>query len=311
MIKTLLIHPDELTEKRADEFCRAGVDVIGLHPTGGKNAADSLAALVEKLGTREYRDVIDYAIGRGLKIEYCMHAFSYLLPRDLFGKHPEYFRVGEDGKRTSEYNLCASSPEAVDILSDNAVKLAKSLYRSRDRFYFWADDADKRKCNCDKCKNLSFADQQIIVLGAVARKLRKVFPDAGVSYLAYFSALDVPKTAKEDGVFLEYAPFLKWTKGDDGEKTKIPALLGYFGKENSRVLEYWYDNSLFSHWRKPPVRFTPDEEKIRRDADFYAKCGFEEIASFACFLGDDYEELYGKPDFAPFVRAIERATKKK
>lgn len=39
-----------------------------------------------------------------------------------------------------------------------------------------------------------------------------------------------------------------------------------------------------------------------RDIAFYREKGFEYISSFACFLGEDYEALYGAPDIAPFAR---------
>ena len=32
--------------------------------------------------------------------------------------------------------------------------------------------------------------------------------------------------------------------------------------------------------------------------------GFEHISSFACFLGDDYEDLYGEVDIKPFGKAF-------
>ena len=75
-------------------------------------------------------------------------------------------------------------------------------------------------------------------------------------------------------------------------------LLDFFGKDDAKVLEYWYDNSLFSKWKKPPVSFTPDSEAILRDYAFYRDLGFKNLSSFACFLGADYVELYGEPDLS-------------
>ena len=42
-----------------------------------------------------------------------------------------------------------------------------------------------------------------------------------------------------------------------------------------------------------------------RDIAQYRKDGFDRISVFACFLGKDYEELYGKADIGDFAKAAE------
>ena len=66
------------------------------------------------------------------------------------------------------------------------------------------------------------------------------------------------------------------------------------------MLEYWYDNSLFSRWKKPPKQMFPKNHLIPADLAFYRSLGFEDIASFACFLGEDYEALYGDFDLSAY-----------
>ncbi|MCQ2399118.1 MAG: hypothetical protein MJ072_01260, partial [Clostridia bacterium] len=72
-------------------------------------------------------------------------------------------------------------------------------------------------------------------------------------------------------------------------------LLDFFGKKNSKVLEYWMDNSLFSNYEKPPKPFHLESSVMKEDVAFYDSLGFETITSFGCFLGEDYEELHGAP----------------
>ena len=79
------------------------------------------------------------------------------------------------------------------------------------------------------------------------------------------------------------------------EVAPLRALLDYFGAKDARVLDYWMDNSLFSGWKKPPKPFSLDEETMRRDVEFYASLGFENITAFGCYLGPDYQSLYGEP----------------
>ena len=54
---SMLIHPDELSEAWIDRLSRAGIDTLGLHPVGGRHAAESLKDLLRRLKTAEYRAV--------------------------------------------------------------------------------------------------------------------------------------------------------------------------------------------------------------------------------------------------------------
>ena len=143
------------------------------------------------------------------------------------------------------------------------------------------------------------------MLGAI----KKNIPDARLAYLAYIDSILPPESIKADnGIFLEYAPFEKYTAKDvdaayriERELAAIPYLLEFFGRKDSKVLEYWYDNSMLSKWKKPPAPFVPDRDKMRSDIAEYVSIGFEEIATFACFLGEDYEALYGSVDIEPFT----------
>ena len=74
-------------------------------------------------------------------------------------------------------------------------------------------------------------------------------------------------------------------------------------------MEYWYDNSLYSKWQKPPKKFTADIETMNNDIEYYINKGFSHISTFACYLGDDYEELHGDVDITPFKKAITKYLK--
>jgi hypothetical protein len=237
---------------------------------------------------------------------------SYLLPRTLFDTHPEYFRVNKDGEKTNDYNFCVSNAEALQLVAKNAAELATSLYRSSHDFYFWLDDGWKSSCSCEKCRELSASDQQVIALNAMLRQIKKDNPDAQMAFLAYCETMEPPcAVVPDEGIFLEYAPFAKYTaKGESAlEKIKkendmLHPLMEKFGACNAKILEYWYDNSLFSGWKKPPKRFMLDEEAMQKDISTAKEKGFRYISTFACFLGNDYEELFGSPDYTPFGRAV-------
>lgn len=310
MVTSLLIHPDELTKTWIDRMADAGVSVLGIHPVGGRNAVQSLAELLELTKSQQFRALIDYTCDRGLQIEYEFHAAGYLLPRELFQQHPEYFRVNADGVRTPDWNFCVSNEAAMQIVAERAMTVIKSLYRSRPWYYLWMDDRRGSRCRCERCRSFSSSDQQVLVLNRIAKELRQWKPEAKLAYLAYVDNVVPPTVQPEENLFLEYAPFEKYvaTCPDREEKIRIEqeslqGLMEVFGKQDMKVLEYWYDNSMFSKWTKPPKEFKLDEAAMIRDITAYKALGAQQIASFACYLGPDYEALYEPVDIRAYTRA--------
>ena len=43
---------------------------------------------------------------------------------------------------------------------------------------------------------------------------------------------------------------------------------------------------------------------MEKDAAFYAGLGFEELTSFGCYLGPDYDALFGRYDLTEYGRII-------
>ena len=123
-MKKLLIHPEELSREWVDRLVQQGVEILGIHPVGGKHSEASAKRLLLQMEDPKFRALVDYAYEKGLQVEYELHAASFLLDRSLFTTHPEYFRL-ENGKRTALCNFCVTNPEALEILTDNAVELAK------------------------------------------------------------------------------------------------------------------------------------------------------------------------------------------
>ena len=86
----------------------------------------------------------------------------------------------------------------------------------------------------------------------------------------------------------------------EDDKRNLDNLINFFGKKDFKVLEYWYDNSLFSKYTKPPKKLDVNNTLVKEDVKFYKSLGAEYMSFFACFLGDDYEEIYGEADLSEF-----------
>ena len=301
---SLLIHPEELSEEWIDRLVQNRIPTLGLHPVGGKHAHRSLADLMERMDDPAFCALLDKAHERGLRIEYEMHAARFLLPADEFEAHPEWFRMNDEGQRTPDYNCCASNDEALDAMAEKAAQTAKKLRHGTHRYFLWLDDAKDAACRCSACRALSPSDQQLKILNRIVARLRKDDPEATLAYLAYFRCVQPPQQIKPAlGIFLEYAPFERdfhRPLREQEQALPLPRLLAVFGAKTAKALDYWYDNSLFSKWKKPPQPFAVDREVLKDDAAFYRSLGIEDLSSFACYLGKDYEELYGAPDVSAF-----------
>lgn len=306
--KGIVVHPDEVGRTWRETILSSDICLIGIHPVGGEGSHERVKALAEEGLPAESRENFDVLKAAGAGVEYELHAASLLLPRSLFGTHPEYFRTDEAGRRNPDHNCCPSNPDALEIIAENAAALAKALPSSTHRYSFWLDDVRGGICRCASCRTLSASDQALLIYNAVARGIRCSDPLGRESYLAYCNASEPPrKVVPEDGIYLEYAPFdrdpfLPMTDEKNASSAdNARELASFFGAGTGKVLEYWLDNSKYSGWKKPPKKLVPDPEVIRRDLAFYDSLGFRTVTTFACFLGPDYEALWGRPDLGGYA----------
>ena len=309
--KGLLVHPDELGDLWLDRLRGSAIKIVGLHPVGGKKAHESLEELYSAVKSGAFAARFEELKKMGIELEYEVHAMSWLLPRTLFEEHPEWFRQNEEGERVADFNLCASSREALAYVGERAADLARVLTPTTHRYHLWIDDVRDSFCHCPACRALSPSDQALRIYNALLAGLRTVDAEATQCYLAYQKTLPVP-TAEQpsEGIFLEYAPFDRdmyrplsdtTCEKNEREAASLPALLDFFGKKGAKVLEYWLDNSLFSRWKKPPVAFALDVPVMKEDLRLYEELGFEDVTVFACYLGEDYEALYSTPDIKAYT----------
>ncbi|MBQ8719485.1 MAG: DUF4838 domain-containing protein [Clostridia bacterium] len=310
----IVIHPEELTDRMIEILADTPINVLGLHPVGGASSKASLERLIELAKDEKFQENLTRVRSLGIKIEYEAHALAYLLPREMFADEPELFRMNAAGERSADYNLCVSNERALSIVSDRAESLSRILKSDTGRYYLWSDDQKDAFCCCPRCSRLTHSDQAMMIYNAILRGVRRHDPEAKCCYLAYSDAIEPPTSVKPDeGIFLEYAPIRRDTNcplSDEGCEVNhkfravIAPLIEFFGKTDATALDYWLDNSLFSGWKKPPKFLEITPETVTADKRFYEECGFEAITTFACYLSDDYIDLYGTPPIKDYAEAL-------
>jgi hypothetical protein len=241
-----------------------------------------------------------------LEVEYELHAMKELLPRRLFERNPEFFRMDERGRRQPDANLCVHSPAALDLAAENAVAIARTLRPTTGRYFYWGDDG-KPWCRCPRCRELSDSDQATLLENHLLGALRGHDPRASLAHLAYLNSLSPPTRVKpESGVFLEYAPIKRRydlpyeEQSEPGQPDALAALddnLAVFPAGTAQVLEYWLDVSRFSKWRRPAVRLPWRRDVLEADLATYASRGIRHVTSFAVYVDADYRRRYGEPEF--------------
>ena len=310
MERTLLIHPRELDDAWVRQAIELRLDGLGLHPVGGAQAHAALEDMLGLFDDPAYMKRLETLESAGVRVTYEMHALRYLMPKSMLENNPDWRRTDAAGARVDDRNFCPSRAGALCYLSDSAEKLWRRLPFQPRRAALWLDDGQDAFCHCPRCKGLSPSDQQLIALQAILRGIRRVRPDATLAYLAYYETLPAPtRRDLREGLYLQFAPYqrdLTRPLTDPGsaenrsQTEHLHDLLGFFGTGGATALDYWYDNSLLSHYTKPPRRLTPENDVVRADRAFYASLGFQRISSFACYLGPDYRALYGPPDLSAF-----------
>jgi hypothetical protein len=297
----VVLLPDDLTLPDWPERARkAGLTTIGIHHQNSPQAVVDWART--DAGGRFHEDCRKL----GLEVEYELHAMKELLPRGLFARNPDLFRMNEKGERTADANCCVHSDRALAVIAENAVRVAEALRPTTGRYFFWGDDGQPW-CSCPECRDLSPSEQALVVENRVLRALKKADPRARLAHLAYLNTVPPPRKLKPDeGVFLEYAPIerrydLPFERQQDPKRadglSALDANLEVFPRETVQVLEYWLDVSRFSGWKRPAVKLPWNREVFRADVAAYRRRGVRHITTFAAWIDADYEQRFGDLGF--------------
>lgn len=140
---------------------------------------------------------------RGFRLEIGGHNTWQFVSRDLFETDPTLFRE-VDGVRRADGNFCSSNPKAVQMVIDGVGRLIKQI-PSVACFHLWFEDTFGGSwCSCEKCRDLSPAQQMLNVIGAVA----KAYPQLHVDFILYHDSGDISSIQQQlpSNISAYYAP---------------------------------------------------------------------------------------------------------
>ncbi len=239
---------------------------------------------------------------RGLEVEGGGHALVELLPRDLFGTHPEYFPVGADG-RSDLGNVCGSSAQALAIVRERA-RAARGAIPGSAGIHLWGLDlVGGGWCRCAGCAPLSASDQLLRVCNEAAGT---VGDDERVFHLAYHDTIEAPRRVTPDPrVWAEFAPRERcYTHALDDAScpTNVPyrvALEEHVERFGGRVdvFEYYGDAILFGGCAVPLTGV------IARDLEYYQRAG---VRGVSCLTFGQYSLWAYGVNLEAFARAAHR-----
>jgi hypothetical protein len=213
---------------------------------------------------------------RGLEVEGGGHALVELLPRALFATHPEYFPLAPDGQRSDLGNACASSRDALAVVTARA-RIARAHIPGAAGFHLWGLDLlGGGWCACAGCAALSPSDQALRVCNAAADGL-----DGRVFHLAYHDTLEAPRTVRpHPRVWAEFAPRERCYAHALDEpscatnrpyRSALEAHLEWFDGR-VEVFEYYGDAILFGGCAVPLTRV------VAGDLAYYARAGVRGVS---------------------------------
>ena len=297
----VVVYPNDITSVGLEEWENrirlSGINLIGLHAATVNDPIDTLEAFVRSTTGQSF---LKLCSRMGVDVEYELHALQFILPRDLYDSHPEYFRQDPEGERQQQYNMCFTSAEAVEAMRPQIENLLEWMKPTTHRYFFWTDDKQGKFCFCDECSGYSPSEQALIYENRLLEMLREYDPEATLAHLAYHQTVEPPvKVRADEGIFLEFAPINR------DYSLPLPMESSLALKENllafpacsQHILEYWLDESMFSGWKRDRLVPMPfKEEECARDIWDYRRLGSSDMTTFATWLYGDYIEKYGSTD---------------
>ena len=223
-----------------------------------------------------------YATGHG------GHSFFYFVsPDEYFKTHPEYFSMDENGNRVNDRQLCLTNS---DVLRLVIAGVKEWLESDPDANIVTVTQNDwQGGCLCDKCKAVceeeggAFSGAIIRFVNAVAKEIKKEYPDVWIDTYAYQYTRSAPtKTKPADNVIVRLASIeccFSHPHSEECEERFSPSYLDGSSNTFAEDVEAWsqicdnlwiYDYNLNTVFRS---MIFPDFDNLRANYAYYAENG--------------------------------------
>ncbi len=122
-------------------------------------------------------------------------------PEKYADTHPEYYRLGSDGKRFrpsseespyGQWVFCSRNTECIDRLSENLIQWITDN-PVVDIVALWPMDGINEQCCCEKCAPYSKVENYTYFMNEVALRVSKVHPEMKMDMLLYTNLWECPE----------------------------------------------------------------------------------------------------------------------
>ncbi|MCD9021671.1 DUF4838 domain-containing protein [Cohnella silvisoli] len=145
---------------------------------------------------KAFEPVIREIKKRGMRYEFGGHGVERLVDREWFEQKP-YLFIEKNGQRIKSGNVCGSSDEALNLLTEGVKALiVRKPYVDMFRLWF-ADVNDGSWCECRLCKDMPPATQQLNVINRIADGIREQNAEMKIDMLLYHDTIDMNNVINE------------------------------------------------------------------------------------------------------------------
>lgn len=208
-----------------------------------------------------------------------------IIPEKEFHEHPEYFGMGDDGKRAvpskNNLNPCTSNPEVIKKIQEKAIQMLKANPKAK---YFCIEPIDGGGwCLCKNCRELdidleNYTDRIISLANHITEALEKAFPGEGKAarFFAYQGYSHPPeKTMAEGNIQVEV------TRG-------APELIKKWSRYVKNLQRWDYNGWNTFKWGPMPLSILPEKVRMLKNSHYTGGYFDEGIASVLSLGGPFY-----------------------
>lgn len=267
--------------------------------------------------TPGFEDIVDFAAKAKLNT-IGLHAIPYgPQTRDVGLDYANKVAAPRGLAVEIERHLFGSSycpDDAVGLQREKTALLdyVRPLPASMDEFFLWPADKVLARCMSPQYRHYTVSDLVMWFANQMLVTLQQSRPRARFAFLSYLSTWEPPMYERPlPGLVFEWAPMFQsfaYSLDDPRSRTNaeyrgdFEAFLKMFGGENTQVLSYWLDDTLFSRTSYGHLPYNPGA--LQRDLSYYHRMGVNAVTTFGVMTGRDYFLSHASPAVFLYPRLL-------